>query len=279
MSTPGPERVPSTVKVDKTSGQGKPPAAAAKSTAKPGAAKPGAAKPGSRPAGKPGAKGKPRKPVTPVRAVGGRNWGPIAVAGAVVLIAVGIIGFAVFASVKQDREASKPWAERAAAISGVVNFRETDPELVKGSQHKSGVLTYKQSPPVAGEHNPAWQNCNGDIYPAPIANEHAVHSLEHGAVWLTYKQGLPAEDVAKLAAKVKGKEKMLMSPATSLTNNVSLQAWGYQLKVDTVDDPRIDEFIRALRVNASIEGATAACDGGVTATGTTPQGTAPATGQ
>ncbi|MDI6097825.1 DUF3105 domain-containing protein [Actinoplanes sp. NEAU-A12] len=260
MSTPGPERVPSTVKVDKTTGQGKPPAG------KSGSNRPS----GPRPTGK-GGKGKGRKTVTPVKVNGGRNWGPIAVVGVVVLIAVGIIGWGVFASVQSDKKNAIPWADRAAAIAGVVNYRESNPDLVKGSQHKAGPLKYDQSPPVAGEHNARWQNCNGIVYPAPIANEHAVHSLEHGAVWITYKQGLPADQVATLASKVEGLEKMLMSPVADLSNNVSLQAWGYQLKVDTVDDPRIDEFIKSLRINASIEGPTALCDSGISATGTTPQ--------
>ncbi len=257
MSTPGPERVPSTVKVGKTTGQGKPPAGS----------KPGGNRPGARPAGK---GGKVRKPVTPVKAAGGRNWGPIAMAGVVVLIAIGIIGYGVYASARNSSETAKPWGERAAAISGIVNYRESDPQMVQGSQHQAGPLTYKVNPPVAGPHNPAWQNCMGNVYDAPIANEHAVHSLEHGAIWITYKQGLPADQVAKLAAKVEGKEKMLMSPVASLTDNVSLQAWGYQLKVGSVDDPRIDDFIKVLRVNASIEGPTAACDGGVSTTGTAP---------
>ncbi|GAA1632568.1 DUF3105 domain-containing protein [Actinoplanes couchii] len=260
MSTPGPERVPSTVKVDKTTGQGKPPAG------KPSGGRPGGP---NRPGGKGGKKG--RKPVTPVKVAGGRNWGPIAVAGVVVLIAVGIIGWSVAASVQSDKKAGIPWEERASAIADIVNFRETDPDLVKGSQHKNGALTYAQDPPVAGEHNPSWQNCNGIVYDAPIAKEHAVHSLEHGAVWVAYKEGLPADQVAKLAAKVEGREKTLMSPYPGLTNTVSLQAWGYQLKLDSVDDPRIDEFIKALRVNASIEGPTALCDSGVSATGTAPQ--------
>ena len=53
MSTPGPERVPSTVKVDKTSGQGKPPAAKA-TGAKTTGAKPGN-RPGARQVGYPAA--------------------------------------------------------------------------------------------------------------------------------------------------------------------------------------------------------------------------------
>ena len=253
----GAERQPSTVKVDKTTGAGKPPAGKKAAGARPA---------GKGPQGKGGGKG--RKPITPVKVSGGRNWGPIAVAGAVVLIALGIIGVGVFYTVRSENAGS--WEEQAADIDGIVNYRETDPKLVEGSQHQAGPIQYTILPPVAGQHNAVIQTCMGNVYDAPIANEHAVHSLEHGAVWITYKLGLPAADVEKLAAKVQGREKMMMSPVEGLSSNVSLQAWGYQLKVDTVDDERIDQFIRALRVNASIEGATAPCDGGVTTTGTTP---------
>jgi len=261
MSSPGPERVPSTVKVGKTSGQGKPPAS------KPTGARPA----GSRakgPAGKGGGKG--RKPVTPVKVSGGRNWGPIAVAGAVVLIAVGIIGYGVWAAARSSNEASTPWAERAAAIEGIVDYRANADKTITSREHKGGPLTYKTNPPVGGDHNPRWQNCTGDVYTEPIPKEHAVHSLEHGAVWVTYKQGLPADQVDKLKGKVEGKDFLMMSPVANLDKNVSLQAWGFQLKVDTVDDARIDDFIRALRSNATVEPG-AACSGGVTVTGDTPQ--------
>ena len=271
MSTPGPERVPSTVKVDKTSGQGKPPAK--KSTpakaagSKPGGAKPGAAKPG---AGK-GPKG--RKPITPIKVNSGRNWGPIAVAGVVVLIAVGIIGYGVYASIK----GSASWEDKAADIKGIVNYRAQKNPAIDSRTHKDGPLTYATNPPVGGDHNPVWQNCMGDIYTEPIANEHAVHSLEHGAVWVAYKQGLGADQVDLLKAKVQGKDFMLMSPIASLDKNVSVQAWGYQLKVDNANDKRIDAFIKALRQNATMEPG-AACSGGNTTT-TGPVQAAAATGK
>src|SRR5919206_5039380 len=129
MSTPVPERVPSTVRVNKKSGQGKPPAgksapakagksAPAKSgkpapakASKSAPAKSGGARPGSRPVGK-GAAGKGRKPIKPVTA--GRNWGPIAVVAVVLLIAAGIIGYGVYASIK----GSETWEEKAADIKG-----------------------------------------------------------------------------------------------------------------------------------------------------------------
>lgn len=249
MSTPGPERVPSTVKVGKTTGQGKPPAG------KSGGNRPG----GNRPAGK---GGKGRKPVTPVKVAGGRNWGPIAVAGVVVLIAVGIIGYGVFASV----QGSRPWDEQVAEIEGVVNYRAQKNPQIDDQTHKEGAQTYVTNPPVGGAHNQTWQNCMGDIYSEPIANEYAVHSLEHGAVWITYKQGLAADQVTALQSKVQGQDYMFMSPIANLDKNISVQVWGYQLKLDDANDARIDEFIKTTRVKASLEPG-AACSSGNTTTG------------
>lgn len=259
MSTPGPERVPSTVKVDKTTGQGKPPAA------KSAGGRPGGP---NRPGGKGGAK-KGRKTVTPVKVAGGHNWGPIAVAGVVVLVAVGIIGWGVFASVQSDKETGTPWADRANAIQGITNYLNNPDKTLTAREHKTGSITYKLNPPVGGEHNAQWQNCMGDVYDAQIANEHAVHSLEHGAVWITYQPGLAADQVAELATKVKARGFTMLSPYPNQTSAISLQAWGYQLAVDSAADPRIDEFIKALSQNASQEPGIP-CSGGVTQTGTVP---------
>ncbi|GAA4956434.1 DUF3105 domain-containing protein [Actinoplanes utahensis] len=256
MSTPGPERVPSTVKVGKTTGQGNPP------SGKPGTGRPGGA---NRPTGK--GKGKKGRKITPVKP--GGNGGPIAIAVVVVLIAVGIIGWGVWASIKSDKEKETPWEDRAAAIAGIVNYREDPDKSLTARDHKTGPLTYKLNPPVGGEHNARWQNCMGDVYDAQIPTEHAVHSLEHGAVWVTYKPGLPADQVEALTSKVKGKSFSMLSPFPNQESNISLQAWGYQLKVDSADDPRIDEFIRALSLNASVEPGIP-CSGGLTTTGTTP---------
>jgi hypothetical protein len=267
ISTPGgaPERVPSTVSTDKKpAGGAKPPAG------KPDGTRPGAGKPGA------GKGGKGRKPITAVKVNQGTNWGPIAVIGVVVLLAVGIIGYTSWAV--SNSTADDPWEEQAAAIQGIVDFRTTQPDLVKAAQHQLGPVAYTITPPVAGVHNPTWMNCMGEVYDAPVAPEHAVHSLEHGAVWVAYKLGTTPEQVKTLSAKVANKPYTLMSPVEGLDANVSLQAWGYQLKVDTVDDPRIDAFIKALRINASVEPGVA-CSGGTSATGPVePAPAAPASG-
>ncbi|MCX4470283.1 DUF3105 domain-containing protein [Micromonospora sp. NBC_01655] len=260
ISTPGgPERRPTVVTTGKKPAAGRPtPGAKAGDGKSTGA--------GPRPAA--GGKGKgPRKPIAPVKVSQGRSWGPIALFVAVGVLAASIIGYGAWAAF----QGSKPWEKRAAGIDGVVDYREKEPELVKGGNHQQGAVKYTVTPPVAGPHNAAWQNCMGDVYDAPIANEHAVHSLEHGTVWIAYRPDLPADQVTKLKSKVQGQEKMMLSPYEGLDKPISLQAWGYQLKVDNADDSRIDEFIKTLRVNASVEGPTANCDQGITATGTTPR--------
>ena len=89
----------------------------------------------------------------------------------------------------------------------------------------------------------------GDVYDSQIAKEQATHSMEHGAVWITYRPDLPKAQVDELASKVRNQTFMLMSPYPGLDAPISLQAWGYQLKVDSASDPRIAKFITALRYN------------------------------
>lgn len=224
----------------------------------------GAAGKGAGKKGKGGKKG--GKPAAPVKVGKDRNWGPIAVFVAVGVVAAGIVAWAAVALLQQE---DRPFQERAAAIEGVQNFRESGPELTRS--HRSGPITYEMTPPVGGDHNPTWQNCNGTVYEQPIANEHAVHAMEHGAVWVAYDPALPQDQVDALARRVSGTDYTLMSPYEGLDAPISLQAWGYQLKVNDAGDNRIDEFMRTLRINARIE-LDATCGGGNTNTGTVPIG-------
>ncbi|MEU4808087.1 DUF3105 domain-containing protein [Nocardia fluminea] len=111
-------------------------------------------------------------------------------------------------------------------------------------------VAYDQSPPFGGPHDQSWATCTGEVYANPIRSENAIHSLEHGAVWITYNPDrLDAEDLAVLRAEVDGKPYMLMSPYPNLDSPVALQSWGRQLKLDSVDDPRVTRFVAALRQN------------------------------
>jgi hypothetical protein len=192
---------------------------------------------------------------------------PIIIGAVVAVVALGIVGYGLYNS----HQKGLGWQQKADKISGIVDYREKNPQMLTYKQHETGIINYPMHPPVGGTHNPQWQRCAGDVYPAAIADEHAVHSMEHGAVWITYQPNLPADQVRTLAAKVTGNNFMLMSPYPGLDKPISLQTWGFQLKVDKASDPRIDEFIKDLREISSVEPG-AVCDSGtyITATGTTP---------
>ncbi|MGH3737433.1 MAG: DUF3105 domain-containing protein, partial [Micromonosporaceae bacterium] len=226
----------------------------------------GGKRPGGKSGGKSGGRGSGgrggRGTFTPVRVASQRPWGTIALFGLVGVLFVGIVGYTFYQSWINDLTPK----ERAMRIDGVKDYTA---KVGKAGDHKEGVLTYEQTPPVGGPHNATWQNCQGNVYDAPIAKEHAVHSMEHGTVWITYQPDLPKDQVEKLAERVRGKDYMMLSPFKGQPTKISVQAWGYQLQLDDAEDSRIDDFSGALRGEGPEKGA--ACSEGVTVTGDAPR--------
>jgi hypothetical protein len=106
--------------------------------------------------------------------------------------------------------------------------------------HVEGCVEYAQTPPVGGDHWGVWQSCG--FYDAPVRSERAVHSMEHGAVWITYMPDVDAAGRARLE-DLAG-EFVLVSEwaGDPLPAPVVASAWGLQLLADGPDDPRLTEF-------------------------------------
>lgn len=123
-----------------------------------------------------------------------------------------------------------------------------DVKVYPGLSHKhlakgDAVPDYPQSPPVGGTHSPAWLKCQ--VYTADLPEENAVHSLEHGGVWITYRTDLAPAAIASLEQKViLNKEFVMVSPYVGQTAPVVVTTWGLQLTATGADDPHIDDFIR-----------------------------------
>jgi hypothetical protein len=154
-------------------------------------------------------------------------------------------------------------------IKGVVAYNTgsypgpgTDGPDALAHDHVDGPVTYAVTPPVGGPHNPVWMNAGA--YTKPIPSERAVHNLEHGVVWITYRPDLPSSQVSQLVDLFK-KQSMIVEPgdggrsnrfmdlspwaSNSLPAPIVVSAWGYQLKVQSPDDPRIQQFIDTFRHN------------------------------
>ncbi len=108
-----------------------------------------------------------------------------------------------------------------------------------------GSITYEQDPPTNGDHSPMWQNCG--FYGSPIANEYAVHSMDHGAVWITYQEDLPSDQVDDLRELAQQEEYVLVSPYPGLSSPVVATAWRNQLELTGADDARLQQFVDQFR--------------------------------
>lgn len=144
----------------------------------------------------------------------------------------------------------------AEIIAGLVNFgRQTR------GHDETIQIDFGELPPVGGTHNPAWQNCG--IYTEPVDPEHAVHSLEHGAVWITYQPDLPADEIAALQNYTRGQVFILLSPYPGQRSPVVATAWSVQLELDSASDDRLAEFVGRYRLGPTTPEPGAACTGGI----------------
>jgi hypothetical protein len=128
------------------------------------------------------------------------------------------------------------------------------------ARHVDGKVRYEQAPPAGGDHAPTWLNCG--TYTSPVPDENAVHSLEHGAVWITYDPKLPVPDLARLLDVVP-LDYTIMSPYPGLPSRIVVSSWGRQLAMSDPADPRLLEFIRRFRLSSQAPEAGAPCSGGV----------------
>jgi hypothetical protein len=220
-------------------------------------------------------------PVPPVIRQGrGLPWLTI-MAVALVVVLAGAIAWVVIA--KHNANTGKaaalapftPTAENrdpSRAIPGIFVGAATDNGTqqpfsypsYKAAMHVSADqrVAYDRFPPVGGPHDGQWAACEGVVYTTAVRDENMVHTLEHGAIWIAYNPDtVKGAELDTLKGLVNGQGFISMSPYPGLKTKVSLQAWAHQLQVDSVTDPRIQQFITALRQNPFVYPETGArCD-------------------
>lgn len=174
------------------------------------------------------------------------------------VVAALVVAFAatlVIVALLPESDGNDPPGDDAAVGATVID--------VKSRQHVIGTVTYAQTPPVGGDHAPVWQNCGA--YRSPIPKEQAVHSLEHGAVWLTYGDELPDDERAALERIAQDQRYVLISPwppGEPLGAAIVASAWGRQLRLQTTSDPRLDDFVRSYQKGAQTPEPGAPCNRG-----------------
>ncbi len=133
---------------------------------------------------------------------------------------------------------------------------------VASADHVRYDVEYPTAPPAGGPHLGIWLNCG--FYTVPVLDELAVHSLEHGAVWVTYRSDVPPEVRRQLAVLATESSHVLVSPYEAQKTPLVLTAWARQLPLETLDDPRFDRFLDVYLFDGpTVPEPGAACSGAV----------------
>lgn len=145
-------------------------------------------------------------------------------------------------------------------VSGDYQDRlQTFPEL--DATHVPGRVTYDQEPPAGGPHNQAWLNCG--VYDQKQQNENAVHSLEHGAVWITYDPATTTDDEIAALIDLAPTTYSVVSPYPGIGEAMAISAWGAQLRFTDVADPAVEEFLTEFWRSPNAPEPNAPCSGAV----------------
>ena len=100
---------------------------------------------------------------------------------------------------------------------------------------------YNSNPPTSGPHaGPApWGFSEQEI-----ADENAIHNLEHGGIWVSYKDidDQSVEILRDIARK--NSQSVLVTPRAANDSSVAIASWGRLMKMGNVDEQAITEFIR-----------------------------------
>lgn len=172
---------------------------------------------------------------------GGMLWGAVAL---VLVLIVGLVAWAII----RDSPA-------LVDLSAVEEYENTS------AVHTTEPVEYDMMPPVGGPHHPTWWNCG--VYQEELPLEHVVHSLEHGAVWLSYQPSLPADQIAVLE-ELGGQEYMMVSPVGAQDSPVVATSWDTQLKLDEAEERTLQAFIREFKQGPKTPEPGALCSNGTT---------------
>lgn len=175
--------------------------------------------------------------------------------GAAIVASLTLIAVVGVVIVREQGKQVELQAAADAPIEGVQEY----PDLPQ--EHVEEPVSYEQSPPVGGNHAGVWTNCG--VYTDPVSNEQSVHSLEHGAAWITYQADLAPEQVEVLTQLAEADDYALLSPVEELESPVVASAWGVQLALDDAEDPRLALFMEKYLQGEQTPEPGAACTGGV----------------
>ena len=167
------------------------------------------------------------------------------------------VGGLVFLSRNKGTTTTTELGEVVAPLA-VPNDRQ---HIEKGQEH----VAYTSNPPTSGPHYAGVSSEEGfgpvqcKVYSEEVEDESVIHNLEHGVVWVTYKDKNDKELAAKLKEISEDYTKVTMSPRSANDSKIAVVSWGRLLKLDTFEEQKIRDFIKLYRSSEAAPERFASC--------------------
>lgn len=102
---------------------------------------------------------------------------------------------------------------------------------------------YNSNPPTSGPHYA--QAAAWGIYQQPLPDEQLIHNLEHGGIWICYKD-LDQEQINKLEEIARRNPgSVILTPRPANDSKIAVASWGRLEKMDEINEDLINSFIKA----------------------------------
>ncbi len=108
---------------------------------------------------------------------------------------------------------------------------------------------YNSDPPTSGWHYP--RDARLGVYTTPIADETLVHNLEHGHVWLSYRDADDQEALDLLRdIQRRYPQNVIVTYRPQNSTRIAAVAWGRLLALDEPDADQLYAFVLRYRNRA-----------------------------
>ncbi|HLV35802.1 MAG TPA: DUF3105 domain-containing protein [Spirillospora sp.] len=160
----------------------------------------------------------------------------------VAVVAVVVIGVAVFLINRSQ--------QFDVDVSTVPDNSVTYPSL--GQTHipeGSPRPTYNSNPPTSGDHYANWVPTR--VYSEVVPDELMVHNLEHGHIWLSYRDADDTEAIETLTQiQSQSPNWIVVTYRPENDDRIAVASWGRLLTLDEPDEAQILAFVARYRNQA-----------------------------
>ena len=161
-----------------------------------------------------------------------RNVGIVAV-----LLIVVIGGYKLLTQKSPGQEAFEQEVKEISLEGKVEEFP------IEGQEHVSAGtdVDYNTNPPTSGSHLALAENWG--FYDDEIDDKAAVRGLEHGGIWISYKDMSDEEKAILAEIGRENSQSVIVSPRSANDVKIAVVSWGRTMKLESVDKALIQKYI------------------------------------